>query len=1578
MPSPVRPHPTHCQSVGTLARLASLGLVLLLATTAGCGESGGPTGSNLDAVLPDGLSDVQLDALPDGVSLDQLQQEIVATDVAQPEVADDAGTDVQEPGTDTVTPGTDAAEVGSDAAESGSDTGITGSDTAEAGSDTVAPGSDAAETGSDTVAPGSDVAETGSDAAETGSDTAETGSDTATTGSDTAETGSDIAETGSDTTTTGSDTAETGSDIAETGSDTTTTGSDTAETGSDTAETGSDTTTTGSDTDSTIWSCVVVYLVDGQGQPIADGNVQWTELGVDPTTSVVDQGEACRAFVAGTSVTVQASALGLWADPAEAVVTAPATAASCGTPAGCSSVTVILLAPDCTQTSACDDGNVCTSNLCDQGVCQFAALEGATCEDGDSCTLSDTCALGLCKAGTATTCDDGNVCTTDSCDPLTGTCSAQAGPDALPCDDGDACTLQDTCLTGSCVGSDPVVCGAKDGCHLAGVCDTATGLCSDPAKDDGTPCTDLSACTKVDTCVAGQCVGGSPVVCADPAICKLPGVCQANTGMCTYQDAGDTTFCSDNNACTAGDKCNEGECKPGTAVDCNDNNPCTSEFCSTAVGCVIPYNTDTCQDGNACTENDICSGGQCKPGPVVVCDDGNPCTTDSCDTDKGCVFQPLAGPCSDGDACTQSDTCVDGSCKGSNPVQCSAKDQCHVAGVCDPQTGVCSDPDKPDGVRCEDGNSCSQTDTCQGGTCTGSNPVVCTALDQCHEAGVCNSQTGICTNPAKIDGADCSDDNPCTTTDTCQDGTCEGGAAKVCVALDQCHVAGSCDVQTGACSNPNKEDGSACTDGDLCSQTDTCQSGSCTGGNPVVCMASSQCHDAGTCNPQDGICSNPVKAALAPCNDGNPCTTTDACDSGDCVGQAVVCSPLDACHVAGSCDPSNGNCSNPDQDPSAYDDQVACTIDACSNGTISHTPDDSQCGELEQCTTSGCAPMTEAGGVIVSEFQALGAEFIELRNTTAQPIDVRGWTLRNSQGETAVLRAATDPTGLAETPVVIAAGASLYGVANPGSPPGSAVAFLWGPPASGFDLADSGDYLVLSAADATVQDFVDFRTLVSDPNTPLTADSFVAHSAASAQLEPTKLTATANNTPTHWCTTFFAAGGSSRVGNTAGADNGSCSRVVINEVAYDPSGADDQKAFVELAGPGGALVAGYQLHDVEGKGTSAGKLNTEGDLAPGETDGVVAIPAGVRLPADGVLLIADADNDVTTTQVAGFVAGVDVLVRDIDLENGGEDAVQLVDAQDALADVLGHESSGANLAVTAASNGLAMWETSTALTVPAGNGGVTVSFARNAASADTDNNRADFRGDPSPTPGAINDGVNFAVTNFTPDDGPVGFGTTGMTVTGTDFSPLMRFQIGNLASSVCTLVSATQATCNTGTPTGLAAGKVELRFTLPDSIGAPAAVFAEGYTLTASHNNTGEPEEADFTQLDTPTTFSTTPATTSPFIYCRLNEAGATEAAGAPSQWIAEVGYGSASSGPTGSASWRFFSMTYEGQTGSTDSFVGSFPTPTVTVSTNFRYTCRFSSDGGVHWTYADINGAGSGSGLYWSSADLGLMTVAP
>jgi len=59
---------------------------------------------------------------------------------------------------------------------------------------------------------------------------------------------------------------------------------------------------------------------------------------------------------------------------------------------------------------------------------------------------------------------------------------------------------------------------------------------------------------------------------------------------------------------------------------------------------------------------------------------------------------------------------------------------------------------------CNDADPCTTPDTCSSGTCGGT-PVVCTPSDACHLAGVCDSGTGLCSNPPK----DCSDTDPCTT-----------------------------------------------------------------------------------------------------------------------------------------------------------------------------------------------------------------------------------------------------------------------------------------------------------------------------------------------------------------------------------------------------------------------------------------------------------------------------------------------------------------------------------------------------------------------------------------------------------------------------------------------------------------------------------------------------------------------------------------------------------------------------------------------------------------------------------------------
>ena len=351
---------------------------------------------------------------------------------------------------------------------------------------------------------------------------------------------------------------------------------------------------------------------------------------------------------------------------------------------------------------------------------------------------------------------------------------------------------------------------------------------------------------------------------------------------------------------------------------------------------------------------------------VWGCDDGESCTSDTF-TGSGCEHEGLADctlcgadgvcighvcqagaqgqgvACDDDNACTQSDTCQAGACVGGDPVVCEALDQCHQAGVCNQLTGECSNPTKPDGAMCDDDSACTLIDVCQDGVCTGTEPKTCEALDQCHVAGSCDPATGECSDPPAEDGTACDDGDLCTLTDACQDGACVGGDPVECTPPDACHSS-TCDPDSGECQVSEQPDGSACDDGDACTQLDTCQDGICNGSDPVVCEPLDQCHVAGSCDPDSGECSNPAAADGTVCDDGDACTREDTCQAGSCSGaDPVVCEPSDECHLAGECDPESGSCSDP-----LAPDGTECSTGICEDGVCIEESDGSGCG----CSTS--------------------------------------------------------------------------------------------------------------------------------------------------------------------------------------------------------------------------------------------------------------------------------------------------------------------------------------------------------------------------------------------------------------------------------------------------------------------------------------------------------------------------------------------------------------------------------------------------------------------------------------------------
>ena len=375
---------------------------------------------------------------------------------------------------------------------------------------------------------------------------------------------------------------------------------------------------------------------------------------------------------------------------------------------------------------ACDDGNPCTySDSCLAGKCQSGVVTcecgiDADCakkEDDDACTGPLFCDKSgphnVCKPNPAKTVTcalekkkDG-PCTRTECNPKTAVCEQKAVNDKAVCKEGTLCTTVYICLAGTCTKGKPLDCNDGNPCTVD-TCDDFQGC--KHAITNAVPCDDANFCTSDDVCVKGFCTGTS-VDCDDGTPCTQD-VCAPLSGCVYFARPGK---CDDGDACTDGDVCADGACKSGDAVQCDDDNLCTADSCDSTIRCVHkPLQLD-CDDGNACTLNDRCTSGICLPGKEDTCDDANDCTVDLCDEATGCLHDKTddGSDCSDGDLCTESDSCVSGACSAT-PTVCDDDNTC-TADSCDQKTGLCGF------VAAKDATSCHDLGTCAGGNCVDAN-----------------------------------------------------------------------------------------------------------------------------------------------------------------------------------------------------------------------------------------------------------------------------------------------------------------------------------------------------------------------------------------------------------------------------------------------------------------------------------------------------------------------------------------------------------------------------------------------------------------------------------------------------------------------------------------------------------------------------------------------------------------------------------------------------------------------------------------------------------------------------------------
>ncbi len=412
------------------------------------------------------------------------------------------------------------------------------------------------------------------------------------------------------------------------------------------------------------------------------------------------------------------------------------------------------------STSGDGDGDGDSSNRCDNGFGRVGGVclaeDGTVCEEDADC-VNANCVSGVCCAEK---CDENNECQTPSCEDGS-TCVYDAIADCTfsnggLCEDGDECE-SGHCVNGICCAQacdSPPECRQVEGtfCIDEGtVCDYGK-LANETACDDG------NGCTEGDWCVNGECIGQSPKDCRDDLDCTFDN-CDPATGNCTNPAIVPETDCED------------------------DNNPCTDPVCEENFGnggggCAVEPNNVSCDDGDGCTENDVCGLGFCQAGTPKDCSGSDAeCSVGEC----------VGGSCMGNDALAEGDDCtstVDACDLGG---MCNASGGCAVVGegeACGTFASSCAPCGGGGQPACNTADGSGRNCACQGGyeqrdgTCQVANdecdPNPCGANTSCTDTPGANNEVCSCLEGYEPIGA--TPDGGCQDIDECDDGTDDCGA----------------------------------------------------------------------------------------------------------------------------------------------------------------------------------------------------------------------------------------------------------------------------------------------------------------------------------------------------------------------------------------------------------------------------------------------------------------------------------------------------------------------------------------------------------------------------------------------------------------------------------------------------------------------------------------------------------------------------------------------------------------------------------------------------------------------------------
>ena len=479
-------------------------------------------------------------------------------------------------------------------------------------------------------------------------------------------------------------------------------------------------------------------------------------------------------------------------------------------------------------------------------------------------------------------------------------CGAWCTPGATECQGDGVVTCFEQDADQCFVWASPTACPSEAPFCSHGVC---AATCVDECAAGETRCDGPHAVVSCGQADSDSCTDWlAPVPCADGEVCS-GGAC-AKTCHDDCQDG--ETQCLGSGVVTCGDLDGDGCREWGPAVPCPSGMFCSSGAC--AASC-----TDECKTGEnqcqgsvfkACGQYDLDPCLDLSPG--VSCQLSDACVDGEC-TPTGCMSAPKVCQDAPASACIDANTlrvydavgqCSGGTCSyASHDLSCPNCPACDAcAGVtCDMPPGVCFAPagtcangscsySYANGTSCDDGDACTDNDSCASGVCSGTRKTCNTPPGFCYaDTGSCSG--GSCSYPF-ANGKSCDDNDPCTTSDACQNGSCAGTPKACNTPPNSCYVAaGTC--SGGSCSYAY-DNGKSCSDGDACTVGDACMNGSCAGTPktcntppPPTCVAATTLRTysgPGSCSA--GNCSYPFSdttCTAAPANAVPVCSGT-ACD----------------------------------------------------------------------------------------------------------------------------------------------------------------------------------------------------------------------------------------------------------------------------------------------------------------------------------------------------------------------------------------------------------------------------------------------------------------------------------------------------------------------------------------------------------------------------------------------------------------------------------------------------------------------------------------------------------------------------